>query len=244
MATESIKRVYQQYKTKNGGKEYDENDFKTSWEPEHNNRIEYTLYKPVLNAEVTAYIRVKADSDSDEVSLKLRGGEHNDDHAKAGCCYIAGVTFDGKPHLAKEYPHHEITPKFPNRVKIASGMHNSIGDIRDKWIGLKVVIYNKDDNKVQIEEYIDTDGLEDHGNKPANNWKLWWTATDDGHWNDGQLEHNHNAPGGHTFMELQGHKDGGSEERVMFRLDRVSKDTKFKFASVREIDSPPKKANH
>jgi len=109
-------KVHQIYEKKQGGKEYDESDFKTSWEPEHDNRIEYTLFEPVLNSETTTYVKVKADNDNDEISLKLRGGEHNDQHAKAGCCYVAGVTFDGKPHLAKEFPHHEITPKFPRQV--------------------------------------------------------------------------------------------------------------------------------
>ena len=225
------------YQTKQGGKVYENNDFEWSWEPEHDNRIEYTLRKPVLNGEITAYIKVDASDEDDEISLKLRGGEHTDDHPKAGCCYIAGVKFDGKPHLAKEYPRHEETPKFPNKVQITEGMSDTIGDIRDRWIGLKVAIYNIDkDSKVKIEEYIDTDGL-DRAGKPANSWKLWWTAIDDGNWrNDDEEE------GGPFYTTLQGHNDDGDEERVMFRIDNTSEDTKIEFASVREIDTPPIKA--
>jgi hypothetical protein len=90
------------------------------------------LKKPVLNGEIMAYLKIIASNENDEISLELYGGKHTDDHPKAGCYYAAGVRFDGKPHLAKEYPRHGVTPKFPNKVQIAEEMSNNIGDIRGK----------------------------------------------------------------------------------------------------------------
>lgn len=190
----------------------------------------------VVDGEYTAYIKLDTkEDDDDEVSFKLRGGKHNDEHRLAGRCYAIGVEFDGEPHLAKEYPEHPKTPKFQNEIKISDYGYRNIGDLNGRWVGLKVIIYNNKDNSVQIEVYVDNKGLLANDN-PANDWKLWWTATDDGDWrnNDGKK-------GGKPYLELQGEK-GGTSEMVYIRIDQIEEEgqTEIKYESVREIDSSNK----
>jgi hypothetical protein len=187
----------------------------------------------VVDGEYTAYIKLDTkEDDDDEVSFKLRGGKHNDEHRLAGRCYAIGVEFDGEPHLAKEYPEHPKTPKFQDEIKISDYGYRNIGDLNGRWIGLKVIIYNNKVNSVQIEVYVDNKGLLANNN-PANDWKLWWTATDDGDWRN-----NDDKKGGKPYLELQGEK-GGTSEMVYIRIDQIEEEgqTKIKYESVREIDS-------
>ncbi len=187
----------------------------------------------VVDGEYTAYIKLDTQEDyDDEVSFKLRGGKHNDEHRLAGRCYAIGAEFDGDPHLAKEYPEHPKTPNFQNEIKIADGANRNVGDLNGRWIGLKVIIYNENkDNKVKIEVYVDNKGLLDNHN-PANDWKLWWTATDNGDWinDDGKK-------GGNPYSELQG-KKGGTHEMVYIRIDKMKEkgQSEIKYESVREIN--------
>jgi hypothetical protein len=210
---------------------------KYGFEYKYDSRLErdefYLEDVAVVDGEYTAYIKLDAkEDDDDEVSFKLRGGKHNDEHRLAGRCYAIGVEFDGEPHLAKEYPEHPKTPKFQNEIKISDYEYRSIGDLNGRWVGLKVIIYNNKDNSVQIEVYVDNKGLLANGN-PANDWKLWWTATDDGDWrnNDGKK-------GGKPYLELQGEK-GGTSEMIYIRIDQIEEEgqTEIKHESVREIDS-------
>lgn len=210
---------------------------KYGFEYDHSSRLErdefYLEDVAVVDGEYTAYIKLDIkEDDDDEVSFKLRGGKHNDDHRLAGRCYAIGVKFNGEPHLAKEYPEHPKTPKFQNEIKIADYANRNIGDLNGRWVGLKVIIYNNKDNSVQIEVYVDNKGLLANDN-PANDWKLWWTATDDGDWrnNDGKN-------GGKPYLDLQGEK-GGTSEMVYIRIDQIEEEgqTKIKYESVREIDS-------
>ena len=189
----------------------------------------------VLDGEYTAYIKLdtREDEKEEEVSFKLRGGKHNDDHRLAGRCYAIGVQFNGEPHLAKEYPEHPKTPKFQNEINIADDADRNIGDLNGRWVGLKVVIYNNKDDSVEIEVYVDNKGLLANDN-PANDWKLWWTSTDGGDWRneDGKEE------GGEPYSELQG-ENGGTDEMVYIRIDQIEEEgkTQIKYESVREIDS-------
>src|SRR5215212_3730542 len=210
---------------------------KYGFEYEHSSRLErdefYLEDVAVVDGEYTAYIKLDIkEDDDDEISFKLRGGKHNDDHRFAGRCYAIGVEFNGEPHLAKEYPEHPKTPKFQNEIKVADGAHRNIGDLNGRWLGLKVVIYNDNkDKSVKIEVYVDNKGLLDNHN-PANDWKLWWTAIDNGDWiNDDSKK------GGNPYSELQG-KKGGTDEMVYIRIDKMKEkgQSEIRYESVREID--------
>ena len=223
-----------------GGKPQEHYGFEYDYDKRLEREQFYLENIPILDGEYTAYIKLdNRDEEEDDVSFKLRGGEHNDRHKNAGRSYAIGTSFDGDPYLAKEYPQHPLTPKFLNEIRTADddddGTPKNIGSLDNRWVGLKVVIYNKQNNAVQIEVYVDNKGLLSSG-KPANEWKLWWTAVDDGGW-----ENSDGRTGGEPYMELQG-KKGGTPEMTYIRIDKMKEkgQTEIKYESAREIDASKK----
>ncbi|HYG00359.1 MAG TPA: hypothetical protein VD815_09715 [Candidatus Saccharimonadales bacterium] len=231
------------YETKGGEKqEYYGFDY------EHKARLDreqfYLEDAAILDGEYTAYAKLdNKEKEDDDISFKIRGGEHNDDYKYAGRSYAVGVSFNGDPYLAKEYPYHPVTPKFLNEIRIANGNDNdndndyiskNIGNLDGRWIGIKVIAYNKN-NAVNIEVYVDNKGLLSNG-KPANHWNLWWTAVDDGKWVNDE-----GKKGGEPYLELQGEK-GGTPEMTYIRIDKMKEkgQIEIKHESVREIDASNK----
>jgi hypothetical protein len=224
-----------------GGKPQEHYGFEYDYDKRLDREQFYLENIPILDGEYTAYIKLdNRDEEEDDVSFKLRGGEHNDRHKNAGRSYAIGTSFDGDPYLAKEYPRHPITPKFLNEIRTANdddGTPKNIGSLDNRWVGLKVVVYNKQNSAVQIEVYVDNKGLLSNG-KPANEWKLWWTAVDDGKW-----ENSDGRAGGEPYLELQGEK-GGTPEMAYIRIDKMKEkgQTEIKYESAREIDASKKLA--
>lgn len=225
------------YETK-GGEQHEHYGFDYEYDERLNRTQFYLQNVPILNVEYTAYIKLNnKEKEDDDISFKIRGGEHNDDNRYAGRSYVAGVSFSGEPHLAKEYPYHPLTPSFPNEIKISDDGDTSrnIGNLNGRWIGLKVVIFNKENNVVNIEVYVDNKGVLSDG-KPANEWRLWWTAVDDGRWVNGEGE-----KGGESYLDLQG-KEGGTPEMMYIRIDKMKEkgQAEIKYESAREIDASNK----
>lgn len=225
-----------------GGKPQEHYGFEYDYDKRLEREQFYLENIPILDGEYTAYIKLdNRDEEEDDVSFKVRGGEHNDRHKNAGRSYAIGTSFDGDPYLAKEYPQHPLTPKFLNEIRTADddddGTPKNIGSLDNRWVGFKVVIYNKQNNAVQIEVYVDNKGLLSSG-KPANEWKLWWTAVDDGKWENGD-----GRAGGEPYLELQG-KKGGTPEMTYIRIDKMKEkgQTEIKYESAREIDASKKLA--
>ncbi len=94
------------------------------------------------------------------------------------------------------------------------------------WIGIKAIFYNKNDGKVNLEQWID-DGF-DSTNAPRNNWHKVFGYRDTGNWRAVQ-----NDCGGtpNTIITWGG-------PIAMFRWDNID-DMDFKNFSVREIQPPP-----
>ncbi len=226
-----------------GGKPQEHYGFEYDYDKRLEREQFYLENIPILDGEYTAYIKLdNRDEEEDDVSFKVRGGEHNDRHKNAGRSYAIGTSFDGDPYLAKEYPQHPLTPKFLNEIRTADndddeGTTKNIGSLDNRWVGLKVIIYNKQSNAVHIEVYVDNKGLLSSG-KPANEWKLWWTAVDDGKW-----ENSDGRAGGEPYLELQG-KKGGTPEMTYIRIDKMKEkgQTEIKYESAREIDASKKLA--
>lgn len=237
-----VKKIFE---TK-GGKPQEHYGFEYDYDKRLEREQFYLENIPILDGEYTAYIKLdNRDGEEDDVSFKVRGGEHNDRHKNAGRSYAIGTSFDGDPYLAKEYPHHPLTPKFLNEIRTADndddddddGTTKNIGSLDNRWVGFKVIIYNKQNNAVHIEVYVDNKGLLSTG-KPANEWKLWWTAVDDGKW-----ENSDGRTGGEPYLELQG-KKGGTPEMTYIRIDQMKEkgQTEIKYESARGIDASKKLA--
>jgi hypothetical protein len=159
---------------------------------------------------------------ADQESNKNDGGTHSDKNAKAGRCYGLGCTSDGDPHLEKEYPKHPTTPKFYKKVKLADPNFKNIGNVKGKSIGFKIIKQNKNNKTVFFEVWVDTTGMVN--GQPANNWKLWWTAEDDGTW------------AGDPYLKNQGLANN-DKALDQLRIDHVGKKTELYGRSVREIDA-------
>jgi len=71
---------------------------------------------------------------------------------------------------------------------------------------------------VLIDVYVDSDPIDAQG-KPKNNWKKWWSAKDDGTWE--------NKP--QTFFAK------GNTQKLFHRIDNVGAKTVMNFGSARAI---------
>jgi hypothetical protein len=175
------------------------------------------LSKPLINMEVTGYLKIKGvDNDDEEVSIKTRGGRHSDkkdEYKPLGCCYISGVKYNGKVNSQYECPH---------PTNHAMSLHEKAGNfnpgsIIGKWFGIKNIVYY-DGSKDIIKVYLDMDANQSTG-APSNNWKLFFET---------------------TSTEFAGKENSKGEPKVFYRLDDISGDpeenVELKFATVREIN--------
>jgi hypothetical protein len=215
--------------TKIGGKEYYTKDYsyrrskhgqKSKPELGKIPRDTFTLKNvPFMQAEYTFVGKIDFTSD-DDFSFKVGSKNHSgNDPDGEGQCYSFGISSNGKVHLSKETPRHPKTPNFDSKVKVESGMAKSLGNISNKVFGCKGLLQFVDDNtNVLISVYVDIDPIDKNG-KANNNWKLWWTAKDDGSWK--------NKP--QTFFAK------GNDQTLYHRIDHVGKKTETYFMSAREI---------
>lgn len=99
---------------------------------------------PVTNLEVTTYVNVGGCGD--EVSLKVYGPSHSG----SNCCWVILNTDcnSGQVKLGAEGPH-------PDTNKTALGSGTSIGSIKNKEVGLKLVIFKSGSGYTAI-GYADT----------------------------------------------------------------------------------------
>jgi hypothetical protein len=156
----------------------------------------------------------------DDFSFKIGSlGHSGNDPNGEGQCYSLGISSIGTVHMSKETPRHPKTPNFDKHVKVEPGMPKSLGKISNKTFGCKSVMKFIDDGKnVLMEVYVDMDPLDAQG-KPKNNWKKWFTAKDDGTWE--------NKP--QTFFAK------GKTQTLYHRIDNVGAKTEMKYASARAI---------
>jgi hypothetical protein len=103
------------------------------------------------NVEVTAYFKlIQAVSDSSYLQFTVRGGPHHSNsspcHGGIGLC--VSLTADGHVIIDKELEHPEASSgaRTPDPV---------IANFKDKWIGMKSVVYNKVNGNPYIEFYLD-----------------------------------------------------------------------------------------
>lgn len=217
------------YPTKQGGKEYYTKDYEYK-RSSHGQASKPELGKiprdtywlddvPFMVGEYTFIGKVDFTS-PDDFSFKVGSLNHSgNDPDGEGQCYSFGISSVGTIHMSKETPRHPKTPNFDKKVKIESGMPKSLGQIRNKTFGCKGIFQVVDGGKnVQIDVYVDTDPLDAQG-KPKNNWKKWFTAKDDGTWE--------NKPQT-TFAK-------GNTQKLFHRIDNVGAKTVMNFGSARAI---------
>jgi hypothetical protein len=161
------------------------------------------------NVEMTGYF--KLEEGKDQFTLIARQGPtYNDDGGCGAYGYYGMVSAEGDAFFKKKLFHHG---GYSDRTAVKE---NVLGDLGERWVGIKLVAYDLDGNDVKLELWID-DGNE------QNQWKKVTEYVDDGDW------------------EVSGSDCDRSDDDIIeegtrggFRVD----DSKFDFKdlSIREIE--------
>lgn len=184
-----------------------------------------------VNGQVGLYLRFKL-STNDQGCIKILSGGHGSSPLQQGCCYAVGIQINmGKastPHLAKEYPKHPDTPKFPKQVKLL--YKQALPDINNKTVGYRLTYYVTEAKTLKGRLDIDLsvlDTLPKDLKECPNKFVPWFEFEDKGDWV------------GPALIENQGVKHKGSPLGYYIRIDKVTDASSAAFEQAVEI-VPPK----
>jgi hypothetical protein len=120
------------------------------------------------NVEMTGYFRLQ--QGNDQFTLVARQGpSYNDDGGCGAYGYYGMLSADGNVFFRKKLFHHG---GYSDSTAQRQGV---VDNLQDRWIGIKLVVYNLDDGNVKLELWVD-DGDE------TNNWRKATEYVDDGSW--------------------------------------------------------------
>ena len=162
------------------------------------------------NMEMTGYFRLQ--EGNDQFTLVARQGPtYNDDGGCGAYGYYGMLSAEGDAFFKKKLFHHG---GYSDRTAVEE---NVVDDLHDRWVGIKLVVYDLDDDAVKLELWID-DGNEE------NNWRKVTEYVEDGDWETDDSDCDRDSD--ETIDE--GTRGG-------FRVD----DSQFEFKklSIREIDA-------
>jgi len=168
------------------------------------------------NFEMTQYVKVNTFPGDDNFSPNGRGGRHTGGGAPEGCegsSMKGDVFFSGKVRFAKEQWHVSY---------VFTSLKTATSSIEDKWVGIKFVVYNFQEN-----------------GKTVVKTQLWLDTNNNG--NFVKVDENVDRGGWGT----EGGECGGAPDQIIswggpittFRWDTAT-DVDFKYLSVREILPP------
>ena len=172
------------------------------------------------DVELTGYVKMNSGQSDENFAWYARGGRHTGSGSPEGCegsSIKADLGYDGRVRFAKEQWH--VSYVFTDHKR-------AMGSIEDRWVGLKGIMYNIEQNgetAVKMEIWVDKneDGNEDGP------WEKVDERIDSGGWGDEDGE------------------CGGEPDQIItwggpiatFRWDGAS-DVDIKNLSVREIQPP------
>jgi hypothetical protein len=176
------------------------------------------------NVEMTGYFKMNRFTNSDKngpahIELVARGGKNSDDNTLINglsrqceaTTYHSNTYETGKIKFEKDLMHTDgYTTHDPQRKNATKE------PLLGRWIGIKAVFYNLDNNSVKLEQYIDDNA--------DNNWHRVLSFVDDGHWGGGSP----NCGGSDTQVITWG------GPIAIFRWDNID-DMDIKNFSIREI---------
>src|SRR5215207_999036 len=161
------------------------------------------------NVEMTGYF--KLEDGNDQFTLVARQGPtYNDDGGCGAYGYYGMLSATGDAFFKKKLFHHG---GYTDRTAVEE---NVVDDLDDRWVGIKLVTYDLDDDEVKLELWVD-DGDEE------NNWKKATEYVDDGDWE---------THGSDCDRDSDDIIDDGT--RGGFRVD--DSEFEFKDLSIREIE--------
>src|ERR671915_312045 len=167
------------------------------------------------NVEMTGYFKLE-DGDDEFTIIARQGPTYNDDGGCGAYGYYGMLSADGDAFFKKKLFHHG---GYSDRTAVEE---NVVDDLEDRWVGIKLVVYDLNDDEVELELWVD-DGDEE------NNWKKATEYVDDGDW------------------EVSGSDCDRSDDDIIedgtrggFRVD--DSEFEFKDLSIREIEGDDRAA--
>src|ERR687892_1546446 len=167
------------------------------------------------NVEMTGYFRLQEGNDEFTI-IARQGPTYNDDGGCGAYGYYGMLSADGDAFFKKKLFHHG---GYSDRTAVEE---NVVDDLEDRWVGIKLVVYDLNDDEVELELWVD-DGDEE------NNWKKATEYVDDGDW------------------EVSGSDCDRSDDDIIedgtrggFRVD--DSEFEFKDLSIREIEGDDQEA--
>jgi hypothetical protein len=160
------------------------------------------------NVEMTGYFKLQAGNDQFTL-IGRQGPTYNDDGGCGAYGYYGLLSANGDAYFKKKLWHHG---GYTDRTAVEG---NVVNNLDDRWVGIKLVVYDLDDGDVKLELWVD-DGDE------TNNWKKATEYIDDGDWK---------VAGSDCDRDSDDIIDDGT--RGGFRVD--DSEFEFKKLSIREI---------
>lgn len=162
------------------------------------------------NVEMTGYFKM-LDGNDQFTLIARQGPSYNDDGGCGAYGYYGMLDANGDAYFKKKLFHHG---GYTDRTAVEE---NVVDDLDDRWVGIKLVVYDLNDNDVKLELWVD-DGDEE------NDWEKATEYVDDGDWetNDEDCDRS-------SDDTIEDGTRGG------FRVD--DSEFEFKDLSIREIVS-------
>src|SRR5215217_2326810 len=160
------------------------------------------------NVEMTGYFKLQAGNDQ-FTEIARQGPTYNEDGGCGAYGYYGLLSANGDAYFKKKLWHHG---GYTGRTAVEG---NVVNNLDDRWVGIKLVLYDLDGGDVKLELWVD------NGDE-TNNWKKVTEYVDDGNWN---------VAGSDCDRDSDDIIDDGS--RGGFRVD--DSEFEFKKLSIREI---------
>ena len=120
------------------------------------------------NVEMTGYFKLHEGNDQFTL-IARQGPTYNDDGGCGAYGYYGMLSANGDAYFKKKLFHHG---GYTDRTAVRQGV---VGDLNDRWVGIKMMAYNLDGGDVKLELWVD-DGDE------TNDWQKATEYVDDGNW--------------------------------------------------------------
>jgi hypothetical protein len=120
------------------------------------------------NVEMTGYFKLHQGNDQFTL-IGRQGPTYNDNGGCGAYGYYGSLSANGDAYFKKKLFHHG---GYTGRTAVQGSV---VDDLMDRWVGIKLVVYDLDDGEVKLELWVD-DGDE------TNNWKKVTEYVDDGNW--------------------------------------------------------------
>jgi hypothetical protein len=162
------------------------------------------------NVEMTGYFKLE-DGNDQFTLIGRQGPTYNDDGGCGAYGYYGLLSANGDAYFKKKLFHHG---GYTDRTAVEESV---VDDLDNRWVGIKLVVYDLDDDEVKLELWVDDGDEED-------NWKKVTEYVDDGNWE---------THGSDCDRDSDDIIDDGT--RGGFRVD--DSEFEFKDLSIREIDA-------